>query len=458
MKFLNDIISLIEESIYDSSYEEESGFGIIRAWYDSVIDEYRSIIEWGHTWVSNYQQSLQETYNSKSIKVKFTSTVWYYIEIPRSFDVALLSNLEHKQTLTWVHRYSSHELEEFEEKISKSELIIQEREREIISENINFVKIRYNKINNLSKNIAFFDFLYSGAYYSQIYACCNAVFSKKKSIDMCWAKHPVVQAYQKDFVSNDAHFSWKNRIQIITGPNMWWKSTYLRQNALLLICAHIGYDVSATSFETPIIDKIFSRVWASDNIMLGQSTFMLEMQEIAYILRSSTKNSFVIIDEIGRGTSTSDWLALAWSILRFIHDDVKCMWIFATHYHEIIDLSVALSWCQNFSVAVWENEDNLVFLRKVIPWGMKKSYGIEVAKLAGVHKNVLEIAKVFQYDSWIHSSHQLSLDVNRSVPDLSALSPNEKKVLSSLKEIDLDSITPLDLMNIFSEIKQQLKK
>jgi len=457
MDFLDDIISCIEDSIDDSGNISSSHIWIIKAGYDSIIDEYRNIVEWGHSWITQYQQNIQEKYSSKTLKVKYSSTVGYYIEVPRSFNIDVLWEFQHKQTLTGTHRFTTNLLSDFEERIFNAEERILEREKEIIHKIINNVKLNYNNIDNISENISFFDFLVSGAKYSITHGCTTPIISEKKDFSVSNARHPVLSANEKGFVSNNASFCHKKRVQIITWPNMGWKSTYLRQNALLLLCAHIWYDVTANSMETHIVDKVFSRVGASDNIMLWQSTFMVEMQEIAYIMRSATENSFLIIDEIWRGTSTADWLALAWAILRHIHDIIWSKCIFATHYHELIDLSHSLSATCNLSVAVWENDENIVFLRKLIPGGMKKSYGIEVAKIAGVQKDIINTAKDFQVPSQKFSLQQIPLEIPEMRKE-KEFSWEQQSILDTINELDLNTIAPLDLMNKIAEIKQLLKK
>ena len=236
---------------------------------------------------------------------------------------------------------------------------------------------------------------------------------------------------------------------------MWWKSTFLRQNALIILMAHIWSFVPAKKANIPLTDKIFSRVWASDNLFLGQSTFMVEMQEVANILNNSTKNSFVIIDEVWRWTSTYDGMSLAWAILRENHDKIKAKTLFATHYHELIDESKALKWVKNFSVAVWENDENLVFLRKIISWEIKKSFWLEVAKIAWISESVLSEAKSMLRNLEQKHNKPFATQLFSLEPEIKYVEKNSV-LEEELKKIDLNSLTPLDALNTLFELKKKI--
>jgi len=235
---------------------------------------------------------------------------------------------------------------------------------------------------------------------------------------------------------------------------MWGKSTYLRQNALIVLLAHIWSFVPAKESSIPLTDKIFSRVGASDNLAVGSSTFMVEMQEVANILNNSTKRSFVIIDEVGRGTSTYDGMSLAWAILRFNHDQIKAKTLFATHYHELVDESKKLTWVKNFCVAVSDNEDNIVFLRKIVPWSIKKSYGIEVARLAGLPREVLDEANVFlkNFEN-THPFSQLTLTSFPKIEEKIVYRPSQLD--QALQALDLDNLTPLQALEWLHQMKRK---
>ena len=274
-------------------------------------------------------------------------------------------------------------------------------------------------------------------------------------------RHPVVEKMEKNFISNDLNLNKKEYVHIITWPNMWGKSTFLRQNALIILMAHIGSFVPASEAQIPLTDRIFSRVWASDNLFLGQSTFMVEMQEVANILHNSTEKSFVIIDEVWRGTSTYDGMSLAWAILKENHDKIKARTLFATHYHELIDESKQLSWVRNFSVAVGENEENLVFLRKIIPGGIKKSFWLEVARIAGVSNGVISEAKnmLRSLEKTHLQTAQMSLWglTQPEVQVVEKIVQKQSEVEELLKQIDVNNLTPMEALNKLNELKSNIK-
>ena len=272
-------------------------------------------------------------------------------------------------------------------------------------------------------------------------------------------RHPVVEKIERDFIANNLEFWEGESIHIITGPNMWGKSTFLRQNALIVLLAHIGSFVPAREARIPLTDRIFSRVGASDNLFSGQSTFMVEMQETAYILNNATSKSFIIIDEIGRWTSTFDGMSLAWGVLKYLHDTIQAPTLFATHYHELIDASYDLPWVKNFSVAVGENEENLVFLRKIIPWGIKKSFGIEVARIAGINPKVIEESKkMLQSLETGHKKNtvsQLQLGIGNPEKEIIYIEKSSL-VEDELKKLDINTLTPMEALVKIDELKKKL--
>jgi len=436
----------------------------IKDWYNKEIDRYRDILTNSHNWIRDYQERLSENLDIKNLKIKFTGNIWYFIEVPKGTPLSIEAWFIHKQSLSTVHRYSSDELRKYEEEIHSAEELLKWQEYKVFKEIRREVASYYSKVYQISREVSYLDFLSSWAFISKKSHFCTPVFWNNSTLDIKNGKHPVISEKEKDFISNSAYFSKSERVHIITWPNMWWKSTFLRQNALLILLAHMWYDVPATAMTTPIVDKIFSRVWSGDNLYLGQSTFMVEMQEISFILRSSTKNSFIIIDEIGRGTSTIDGMSIAWAILEYIHNILWAKCIFATHYHELIDHAGELKSAKNFSVAVWENTESIVFLRKIIPWGIKKSYGIEVAKLAWIHSDVLLSARNMMkhletQDSW---GKQLQIQVCEEVLDEWEKEISREPYIDELLEIvektEPNAVTPLDALHILSEIKELVKK
>lgn len=458
MDFLDQIIHLIDSSIDENCALNITEGGIIKEGYNTEVDEYRSILHESHKWVSEYQQTLVEESGIKSLKVKYTWNIWYFIEVSKNSKLSEEEGFIHKQTLSNVHRYSSKTLMDFEVKVQNAESFLADKEYDIFLTIRNSVASYYNDIYKLSRNTAYTDYLVNGAYISGKYNYVSPKISETFTVEIEWWKHPVISVIEKEFISNSASFSKKDRVHVITWPNMWGKSTFLRQNALLILMAHMWYDVPARTMTTPIVDKIFSRVGSGDNLYLGQSTFMVEMQEMSFILRSATNKSFIIIDEIGRGTSTLDGMSLAWAILKYIHDVVWAKTIFATHYHELIDHSKTLSWVGNFSVAVGENSESLVFLRKIIPGGMKKSYGIEVAKLAGINNDILDSARSIlrEFESSAKGDTQLQIGLDSVSPTIKT--ENHIPIMEKIMEASIDDMTPLEALHFVNQLKELVKK
>ncbi len=460
MQFLDEIISLIENSIRDDAEQLITWWNIIKDWFSAEIDADKEIVTQGHFWISQYQKTLIELTHISSLKIKFTQNFWYFIEIQKSHISKIPDFFIQRQSLLQAYRYTTEELQDFEEKLFSATQTLAQKEYDTFLSIRDTVVWHFHDIYNISRKIGYVDYLSNGASISSKRNYKTPVFSQKYDIEIVAGKHPVLALWGKEFVSNDLNLSRSEFVHVITGPNMGGKSTFLRQNALLLLMAHMWYDIPCQEARIWKIDKIFSRVGAGDNLYLGQSTFMVEMQEIAYILRSATQRSFIIIDEIGRGTSTYDGMSLAWAILQYNHTYIKAKTLFATHYHEIIDHAKQLSGVKNFSVAVGENNENIVFLRKIIPGGIKKSYGIEVAKLAGMPDTVLSLAKnMMQELEKSQKFQQLSL-IGESIFQEKESKDLEKyeSVFSYMRKLDLNTLTPLQSLQALYEIQDQVKK
>ena len=455
MKNILNIIKLLDKSIKEDPADNLTSWEIIADFYDEKVDEYRKIISTANDWLAKYQAKLITENNISTLKIKYTWPSWYFIEIPKSQVSKIPEDFIHKQTLVWASRYITLELKEFEAKFLEAQNEKANREYEI------FLKIReeildnFNDIKEISDKITNRDFLstLSQVAYDNNYVRPE-IFDGYDLEIISW-RHPVIEKWVSDFISNDLNLTKKEFVHIITWPNMWWKSTFLRQNALIILMAHIWSFVPARFAKIPLTDKIFSRVWANDNLFLWQSTFMVEMQEVANILNNSTKNSFVIIDEVGRWTSTYDGMSLAWAILRENHDNIWAKTLFATHYHELIDESKILKWVKNFSVAVWENEENLVFLRKIISGWIKKSFWLEVAKIAWIPESTLiearNILKTLEekyekpVQQWL-----FSVEVEPKVIE------KKSEVEEELKNLDLNNLTPMEALNKLFELRKKL--
>lgn len=464
MDVLNSLIKLIEGAIDENADNVLTNWNILAPGYKEDIDSYREVLEKWHEWVWNYKQELIRKTWIKTLRIKYTNNTWYFIEIPKNQVQNIPDNFIHKQTLVSAHRYTTQELQEFQWKTDIANANLCELEYSYFIVIRNNVLWHFDYLYNLSRQVECLDFYSNAASISLKYNYITPEISNKYNIEIEWWRHPVMETVVDDFINNNLNLERSEFINVITWPNMWWKSTFLRQNALLILLSHMWYDIPAKSAIIPVTDRIFSRVWSGDNLYLGQSTFMVEMQEIAYILRNSTQKSFVIIDEIWRGTSTYDGMSLAWSILKHNHDYIKAKTLFATHYHEIIDFSSELSWVWNYSVAVWENTESIVFLRKIIPWWIKKSYGIEVAWLAGIPKEVLSQAqKTLMHLYKQNSFQQLSLwelpwkKVSPEVIHNDELI-SYKKILKEFENININNITPIQALTELQKFQEQVKK
>lgn len=461
MRVWDQIIELIDTSIRDDAENLITAGNIIKSGYNSEVDELRSLQSQGHFWISEYQARLIQETKISSLKIKYTQNFGYFIELTKNHSTQAPQYFILKQSLLQVSRYTTEELQAFETKLFSSEDTLIQKEYALFLEIRATIKKQYNEIYAWSRNLEYIDYLSNGAYLS---AQRNYIFphmTQDAQIQIEAWKHPTISLKQKDFISNSLSLHKKEFIHVITGPNMGGKSTFLRQNALLILMAHMGYPIPAWKAQITKVDKIFSRVWAGDNLFLGQSTFMVEMQEIAYILRNATSQSFIIIDEIGRGTSTYDGMSLAWSILEHIQKNIGAKTLFATHYHEIIDHAGELPWVRNYSVAVGENNESIVFLRKIIPGGIKKSYGVEVAKLAGIPEKVLENARKMMKSLELGQSGKqltLSLDIPFSANPVSSAPNSLSKIERKLQDINVNQLTPLDALHLIVQFQEEMKK
>lgn len=462
MREIEKIIELLESSIKENPENSLTSWEIIADWYDSIVDDFRSIINNSKDWLTNYQNELSKSSGISNLKIKYTNISGYFIEIPKSQTLKIPDLFIHKQTLINASRYVTIELKQFEEKFLEAQNEKSSREYEIflqIREQILSSYKSIKEVSDITSNIDFLSALSQVAYENNY---VKPTINNNSNIKIISWRHPVIEKNVTDFISNSLELNNSDYIHIITWPNMWWKSTFLRQNALIILMSHIGSFVPAKEADISITDKIFSRIWAQDNLFLWQSTFMVEMQEVANILNNSTKNSFVIIDEVGRWTSTYDGMSLAWAILKENHDKIKAKTLFATHYHELIDESKNLKWVSNFSVAVWENDENLIFLRKIIPWGIKKSFWLEVAKIAWLWQStILEAKKMLRKleleHSWVFWN-QLTIWSKPIVEFVEKEVYCESLVEQELKKIDVNNLTPIEALSKLNEMKWKIKQ
>ena len=464
---LKDITELIEKSIIEDPPITIKEGGIIKTGYNDEIDECKRAAVEGKSWLVNIEAKEREATGIKNLRVGYTKVFGYYIEVTKSFLKQVPTDRYiRKQTLTGAERFITEELKSIEDKVLGAE------ERIITLEYEEFVKIRtqissqIERIQKSSNVVAILDVLNDFACIAEDYEYCLPTVDDGDEILIKEGRHPVIERMIDGgtFVENDTYLNRRDdRLSIITGPNMAGKSTYMRQVALITLMAQIGCFVPASTANIGVVDKIFTRVGASDDLSMGQSTFMVEMSEVANILKNATKNSLVILDEIGRGTSTYDGLAIAWAVAEYIADNnnIGCKTLFATHYHELTKLEENLEGVKNYQVAVKEKGEDIIFLRKIIPGGTDESYGIHVAKLAGAPKKMLsranEILKTLEKNVKIKEKQEEKEMKKQVSGQLDMYNYKLADIATELDKININELTPIDALNTIVRIKEKLK-
>ena len=393
---LPELIDLIARAIMDEPPLAVKEGGLIREGYDSTLDELRSGTRDGKDWIARLQQQEIEKTGINTLKIRFNSVFGYFIEVTKSQLEKVPAHYVRKQTVANAERFITQELKEMEGKILGAEERSTKLEYELFLKVREAVLVQLKEIQKIALALAQLDVLASFAEVARVQNYCRPEVGEEGVIEIREGRHPVLdqRLLEEQFVPNDTDLDLaRQQLVLITGPNMAGKSTFIRQVALLALLAHTGSFLPAASARVDLIDRIFTRIGASDDLSRGQSTFMVEMTETANILNNATQRSLIILDEIGRGTSTFDGLSLAWSIVEYIHNQVGAKTLFATHYHELTELGTRLARVRNFNVAVREWNEQIIFLRKIVAGGTDKSYGIQVARLAGIPKQVLERAK-----------------------------------------------------------------
>lgn len=394
---LPNITGLIDRAISDEPPQTLKEGGIIKQGFDADLDELRTAMHEGKAWIAQLQQKEIERTGIPSLKVRYNSVFGYYIEVTKSNLGKVPAHYIRKQTISNGERYITPELKDMEAKILGAEERSAKLEYEIFERVRQTVVAELSAIQGTARALASLDVLGAFAEAARLRSYCRPVIGEEGVLEITEGRHPFLELIPgaERFVPNDTGLDPIGRqIALITGPNMAGKSTYIRQTALLALLAHTGSFIPARKARVDLLDRIFTRIGASDDLARGRSTFMVEMSETANILNNATSRSLVVLDEIGRGTSTFDGLSLAWSIIEFIHNQIGAKTLFATHYHELTELSSRLKRVRNFNVAVREWNDQIIFLRKIIEGGCDKSYGIQVARLAGVPQPVIERAKI----------------------------------------------------------------
>ena len=478
---LQDLSDMIEKAIEEDPPIAVKEGGIIKNGFNEDVDKLRSVKTDGKSWLTDIETKEREKTGIKNLRIKFNKVFGYYLEVTNSYKDLVPEDWTRKQTLANAERYITPELKELEDMILGAEDKLFNLEYQL------FVEIRENiasqilRIQQTAKAIAEVDVFCSLALVAERNNFTRPVMNKDGVINIKDGRHPVVEKMISSglFVENDTYLDNNTaRVSIITGPNMAGKSTYMRQTALIVLMAQIGSYVPASFANIGIVDRIFTRVGASDDLASGQSTFMVEMTEVANILRNATKNSLLILDEIGRGTSTYDGLAIAWSVIEHISNKqlLGAKTLFATHYHELTELEGKLDSVNNYCIAVKENGDDIVFLRKIVKGGADKSYGIQVAKLAGVPESVLsrarEITEQLSDNDIANKVREIGVKTDSKSSSAVANSREVKEeqisfkfvdtittntILDELKSLDLSKVTPIEAINLLYKYQEEIK-
>lgn len=433
--------------------------GMIKSGYNGELDELHLIAQDNKTWMQNFEQKIKDETGIKTLKVGFNKVFGYYIEVSKGQSSSVPDYFVRKQTLVNAERYIVPELKDFENKILSAKEKIQQLEYYLFSCLREKVRAKIAELQQTARAVASVDVLTALAMAAYKYNYVRPELNNKGAIKIVDGRHPVVERLleKEIFVPNNTNLDSSERMIIITGPNMAGKSTYMRQVALLVLMTQIGSFIPARQASICPVDKIFTRVGASDDLATGQSTFMVEMNEVAQILRYATKDSLIILDEVGRGTSTFDGMSIARAVMEYIHSRIKAKTLFATHYHQLIAMEDELEGVKNYSVAVKERGNDIVFLRRIVPGGTDKSYGVHVARLAGLPKKVLERANeiLAEYDNGTENVPAIKTMESRQ-------QPMDSLFTSSLSEqilkLDVMSMTPIEAMNALYKLQDEARK
>ena len=474
---LEDLCELVTKAIREDPPLAMKEGNIIRDGYNEEVDKLRRAKSDGKDWLAKLENDEREKTGIKNLKIKYNKVFGYYLEVTNSYKDLVPDYYTRKQTLANAERYITPELKELEDMILGAEDKLINLEYDLFCEVRNRIAAEVVRIQKTAKAVAKLDTFVSLAVVADQNNYCRPKINENGVIDIKDGRHPVVEKMMNNdmFIANDTYLdNGNNRISIITGPNMAGKSTYMRQTAIIVLMAQIGSFVPASSAKIGIVDRIFTRVGASDDLASGQSTFMVEMNEVANILRNATSNSLLVLDEIGRGTSTFDGLSIAWAVVEHISNPklLGAKTLFATHYHELTELEGKLHNVNNYCIAVKEKGDDIVFLRKIVRGGADKSYGIQVAKLAGVPDSVIERAK--QIVEELSANDITAVTKNLAVEtgtkkkkekldevDLAQMSlfdtVKDDDILEELKNVDLSNMTPIDALNKLYELQNKIK-
>ena len=457
----DEVIKIIISSISEECPASVSDGGIFKKGFNKELDELLSAKTDGVNWIANLEASEKEQTGIKNLKIGYNRVFGYFIEVTNSQKNLVPFRYVRKQTISNAERYITPELKEIENKILGSEDKASKLEQSLFLELKKYLQTKVKSMQNTSKYVAYLDSLLSLA---TVAAQNNYIKPKLVKSDenliIKDGRHPIVEKLSKNsFVPNDTNLnSTDSKTMIITGPNMAGKSTYMRQVAIITLLAHIGSFVPASFAQIPIVDRIFTRIGASDDLSYGQSTFMVEMVEVANILHNATQKSLILLDEIGRGTSTFDGLSIAWSVMEYLSKNLKAKTLFSTHYHELTELEGLLEGVKNYRITANEQQGRIIFLRKIVRGGANKSFGIEVANLAGLPKEIIDRAKQL-----LTSLEQADINKNIDLKDVEASAKMQEvrvinaEIINILKEIDINKVSPMEAFSILIDLVQKAK-
>lgn len=474
---LDELYELVNSAINEDAPISIRDGGLIKEGYHEEVDKYRDAKTKGKTWLAELESKEREKTGIKGLRIKYNRVFGYYLEVTNSYKDLVPDYYTRKQTMTNAERYITPELKELEDMILGAEDKLVSLEYNLFCEVRNQIAEQVVRIQKTAKAVAKLDVFISLAVVADQNQYCRPQINENGVIDIKGGRHPVVEKMITNdmFIDNDTYLDHaNNRISIITGPNMAGKSTYMRQTALIVLMAQLGSYVPASSAKIGIVDRIFTRVGASDDLASGQSTFMVEMNEVANILRNATSNSLLVLDEIGRGTSTFDGLSIAWAVVEHISNPrlLGAKTLFATHYHELTELEGKLNNVNNYCIAVKEKGDDIVFLRKIVKGGADKSYGIQVAKLAGVPDSVIERAKEIveelSANDIMSVAKKITVDTGCKKKterldevDLTQMSlfdtVRDDDIIEELKNVDVGNLTPIEALNKLYELQNKVK-
>ncbi len=462
---LADLRQRIEATIVPEPSISLSDGGVIQPGVDPELDQLRDLSRNSKQFLAQIEQRERQRTGIASLKVKFNSIFGYYLEISKANSHLAPPDYERKQTLVNAERFTTPELKEYESKILDAQEKIVDIERRLFAELRSAIAGEARRIRQTALALAEVDVLSALAQIAALRNYCRPKFDDSTDLEIVAGRHPVIEQLELGsgdrFVPNDLFLnSTTNAIMVLTGPNMGGKSTYLRQAALTVIMAQAGSFVPARSVRLGLVDRVFTRIGASDNLARGRSTFMIEMTETAAILHTATPRSLILLDEVGRGTATYDGLAIAWAAVEYIHARTRAKTLFATHYFELTELADQLSGVKNYHVTVKETGGGIVFLRKVAPGAADRSYGIEVAKLAGLpHEVIVRAREVLAEHESAERQLMGHLSPGSTPPaaQLTIFTPLTQPVLDKLREVDLNSLTPLEALNLLAQLKKQVE-